>query len=413
MSIDFRTRKMRDARVLPLDEVFDGILPDAVGRNGELAAKGIAYKSLPALALVCEGRAMTLREQDGKLLYETGETHAGAVAQLDSDALSLLVQDQKTTMGLAMTSKVKMTRGNLDAWIGYEPVFRALLDGRPVHEAGAIELRDRDGAPLDLTRTFDLESDRAEVAHFLEQAGFLHVRDVFSEAEMAAVADDIDAAIAAAKPDDGASWWAGDSRGVEQAVRVLWFHEKSEALNTLLYDRRLQWLADLTGDGHDGRKMGAEGLVKPLDIRTGLSDLPWHKDCGQGGHSYYCCGLTVGISVTGADRESGALGVAPGSHRANVQTAGLDPSLDIAPIKLETRTGDLTVHCSDTLHRAHHPTKRPRKVVYTGFRLPPLPGDVIPKASKSEERAARAGLTNVRDRIDAADNPAAPANRED
>jgi hypothetical protein len=221
---------------------------------------------------------------------------------------------------------------------------------------------------------------------------------------MARVAEDLDAALALAKPEDGASWWAGDSQGVEHPVRVLWFHEKSEALDALLYDGRLQWLADLAGDGHDGSKMGAEGLIKPLDIRTGLSDLPWHKDCGQGGHSYYCNGLTVGISVTGADRESGALGVAPGSHRANVQTAGLDPSLDISPKKLETRTGDVTVHCSDTLHRAHHPTKRPRKVVYTGFRLPPKPGDVVPKVSKSVERSARAGLTNVRDRIDAADN---------
>ena len=275
--------------------------------------------------------------------------------------ISNLVQDRKTTMGLAMTAKVKMTRGNLDAWIGWEPVFRALLDGRPVHEPGAIVLRDLAGDALDLTRSFTFDDDREEIAHFLGEAGFLHIRNVFGEAEMAAVADDLDAALARARPDDGESWWAGDSKGVEQAVRVLWFHEKSEALDALLYDDRLQWLAELTGDGHDGSKMGAEGLVKPLDIRTGLSDLPWHKDCGQGGHSYVCCGMTVGISVTGADRRSGALGVAPGSHRANVQTAGFDPSLDIPPVKLETRTGDVTVHGSDTLHRAHQPTSRPRR----------------------------------------------------
>jgi hypothetical protein len=219
---------------------------------------------------------------------------------------------------------------------------------------------------------------------------------------MAAVSADLDAALARCEPDDGASWWAGDSRGVEQPVRVLWFHEQSGALNELLYDSRLQWLADLTGDGHNGSKMGAEGLIKPLDIQTGLSDLPWHKDCGQGGHSYSCSGLTIGISVTGADRRSGALGVVPGSHRANVQTAGLDESLDLAPIQLETRTGDLTVHCSDTLHRAHRPREEPRKVVYTGFRLPAQPGDELPQMPRREERAARAKLTNVRDRISAA-----------
>jgi ectoine hydroxylase-related dioxygenase (phytanoyl-CoA dioxygenase family) len=150
--------------------------------------------------------------------------------------------------------------------------------------------------------------------------------------------------------------------------------------------------------------MGAEGLIKPLDITTGLSDLPWHKDCGQGGHSYMCSGMTVGISVTGADRRSGALGVVPGSHRANVQTAILDPSLDLAPRLLETRTGDLTVHCSDTLHKSHRPKDRPRKVVYSGFRLPSRPGDVVRKVSQREQRAARARLTNVRDRIDASES---------
>lgn len=401
MSIDSRTRRRRDRRDLARDEVFDSILPDALERHGELAARGMLYKELPPLSLEVEGRAVSLREQDGKLILDEGEGSADAVASIGADALSDLVQDWKTTMGLAMNAKVKMTRGAFDAWIGWEPVFRALLDGRPVHEAGAIELRKRDGSPLDLSRSFELDDDRDEISHFLHEAGFLHVRSVFNDSEMAAVSADLDAALERAEPDDGASWWAGDSAGVQQPVRVLWFHEQSAALRELLRDERLQWIADLTGDGHDGSKMGAEGLVKPLDIQTGLSDLPWHKDCGQGMHSYMCCGLTVGISVTGADRRSGALGVVPGSHRANVQTAGRDESLDLAPVKLETRTGDLTVHCSDTLHRAHRPTEQPRKVVYTGFRMPLLPGDVAPEVSKEEERAARARLTNVRDRIEA------------
>jgi hypothetical protein len=171
-----------------------------------------------------------------------------------------------------------------------------------------------------------------------------------------------------------------------------------------LKDDRLAWLANITGDNLCGSTegagwLGAEGLIKPLDIKTGLSDLPWHKDCGQGRHSYYCNGLTVGISVTGADEHSGALGVVPGSHRANVQTAGKDTSLDLPAIKLVTQTGDLTVHCSDTLHRAHPPTERPRKVVYTGFRQPLMEGDIVEEVSIEKERAARARLTNVKDRI--------------
>ena len=47
------------------------------------------------------------------------------------------------------------------------------------------------------------------------------------------------------------------------------------------------------------------GLFKPLGVTQGISDVPWHKDCSLGGHSYRCCSLTVGISVTGADATSG------------------------------------------------------------------------------------------------------------
>jgi hypothetical protein len=209
-----------------------------------------------------------------------------------------------------------------------------------------------------------------------------------------------------AAPDDGESWWATDEDGVDQAVRVLFFDEKSEALRSLLHDDTYQWIGELTGDGHH-HPGGAEGLVKPLGIVRGLSDLPWHKDCGQGRHSYVCSGLTCGISVTGADRRSGALGVIPGSHRANTWGAGRDPGLDLQPLMLETQTGDVTVHCSDTLHRAHPPVDRPRQVVYSSFRLPPLPGDEIPPAPPGS-RLARAALSDAQSRIESADNEADP-----
>jgi len=404
MSIDCRTRRHCDRKPLHRDEVFDSLIPAAIARNAELAARGLTYKQLPALTFSVDGRSITLRERRGALCVESGDASDSAAVNLDSDALSDLVQDWATTMGLAMNSRVKMIRGNFDHWIGWEPVFRALFDGRPVHEAGAITITGPDGNDLDLGRSFGLDDDRGEISHFLHEAGFLHLRGVFTADEMAAVSADLDAALARARPDDGASWWAGNSRGEQQAVRVLFFHEQSAALAELLRDDRLAWLADITGDNlggnHDGEGwLGAEGLIKPLDIKTGLSDLPWHKDCGQGRHSYVCNGLTVGISVTGADERSGALGVVPGSHRANVQTAGKDDSLDLPSLKLATQTGDLTVHCSDTLHRAYPPIERPRKVVYTGFRQPLMEGDVVEEVPAEKQRAARAQLTDVQDRI--------------
>ena len=360
----------------------------------------------PSLGLHVDGAGLTLGVRDGVMQATPGVEGAGVVAELSADALSDLVQDTQSTMGLAMTSRVRLTAGNINEWIGWEPILRALFDGRKVHETGDVTFVGLDGGELDLDRAFTADDDHAEMAHFLREAGFLHIRNVFEREEMARIADDIDHWIARATPDDGESWWATDEDGLDQAVRVLFFYEKSEALRDLVDSDRYQWLAGLTGDGHR-HKGGAEGLVKPLGIVKGLSDLPWHKDCGQGQHSYICNSMTCGISVTGADRVSGALGVIPGSHRANTMATGRDPLLDLAPRMLETQTGDVTVHCSDTLHRAHPPIERPRKVVYSGFGLPPLPGDeVTPDPRYSRE--ARAELTSVQDRIAAADNPDAP-----
>jgi hypothetical protein len=405
MTIDHRTRLQKNERALQRDEVFDDVISTALQTPGDLAGRGATYQDAPSLGLHVDGRGLTLEVRDGVLTASAGVDTAGVVAEMAEDALSDLVQDSQSTMGLAMTSRVQLTAGSINEWIGWEPILRALFDGRKVHETGDVTFADLDGKPLDLTRSFTIDDDHEEIGHFLQEAGFLHITNVFEEDEMATVAADIDHWIDKATPDDGESWWATDDAGINQAVRVLFFYEKSEALRDLVESDRYQWLAGLTGDSHQ-HKGGAEGLVKPLGIVKGLSDLPWHKDCGQGRHSYMCNSMTTGISVTGADRVSGALGVIPGSHRANTMATGRDPLLDLEPRMLETQTGDVTVHCSDTLHRAHPPIERPRKVVYSGFGLAPLPGDEV-KPNPRYSRKARAELTDVQDRISAADNPEA------
>ena len=83
--------------------------------------------------------------------------------------------------------------------------------------------------------------------------------------------------------------------------------------------------------------------------------------------------MTVGISVTGADATSGQLRVVAGSHRALVWPAPvLQPGLDLPVVDLATRTGDITVHLSCTLHMAQPPVTTPRRVMYTSFGLPSL-----------------------------------------
>jgi hypothetical protein len=405
MSIDLRTRSAADVSELSADELFDVVLPEAIARHGDLAARGLTYLGVPALGLEVDGRRVTLDAEAGMLVIQPGTDSAQLIAVLSAGALSDLFQDLASAMGLAMTSRVKIVRGSINDWISWEPVLRALLDGRKVHETGDVTFVDLEGRTLDLGQVFTVDDDRDEMRQFLEEAGFLHLRGVFDQSEMAALGDDVDDWISRARPDDGESWWATDAEGAEQAVRVLFFYDKSAVLRRLVEDDRFAWIGGLTGDGHV-HSGGGEGLVKPLGIERGLSDLPWHKDCGQGRHSYFCNGLTCGISVTGADRVSGALGVIPGSHRANTMSAGRDRRLDLESRMLETETGDVTVHCSDTLHRAYPPIDRPRKVVYTGFSLPardPGAGRADP-ASARAARAARAALSDVQARIEAADN---------
>lgn len=399
MSVDHRCRLHRDAVDLDVDELLDDRLLSNIADNGDLAGRGARYRSLPSLGIDLGDRRFTIEVGDGPLRLREGLEAAGVVVSLDVDALSDVVQDRQSPMGLAMTSRVQVTTGSLDDWIGWEPALRALCEGRPVHESGAVDLT------VDVERRFTLDDDPDEMAAFLVEAGFLLVAGVFDEAEMDEIGTDIDASIADARDGDPGYWWCTDATGTEVAVRSLDFQDKSAAVRAALGDERLAWIGGLTGDGHIAPTT-CEGLVKPLDIVTGLSDLPWHKDCGQGLHSYKCNSLTVGISVTGAGRSSGALGVIPGSHRANTTASMRDPRLDLPSRLLETATGDITIHCSDTLHRAYPPTEHPRQVVYTSFTLPPLPGDEI-APNPRYSRAARSELTDVQERIADADNPAA------
>ena len=257
------------------------------------------------------------------------------------------------------------------------------------------------GPRFELRRSFTLDDDPDEIGHFLAQAGFLHIEGVFSEDEMAAVSHDLDGALATAERDDGASWWAQTQSGEWYPARILGFNQKSPALRSLLHSERFEAIGTFTDDEYVQRNPdagdSAEGLLKKVQVVEGISDVSWHKDCSMGGHSRHCCGLTVGLSVTGAGSENGELGVVPGSHRANISPLGVE-GLDLARLPLPTRTGDVTVHCSCTLHMSRPPVSAERRVVYTGFGLAARPGDQRVTRTTEEIRRDRASLNDqVRD----------------
>ena len=375
VSLDVRTRV--DADIRPVDEVsfFEDELPALMAERGALAAPGAAELDLDSFTVAMPPGTWTLTRHDTGFTVVRGDTGAARV-ELDGEELADLVNDLSTPMTLVTAGRLRMDRGDLGDFLDWWVVLRSLLDGRPAHTAGAVDFRAPDGAPLDLRRTFSPGDDDEEMAHFLAQAGFLHIGGLFGADEMGAVAGDIDAAFVHYEPDDGHSWWARTATGEHRAVRLQSFERHSPTTAALLEDERLLRLGRLTGDEY-GPPESIEALEKPIGVVEGISDLPWHKDCSLGRHSYRCCSLTVGISVTDADESSGQLAVVAGSHRALVQPAFTRRVWGLPFVDLPTRTGDITVHCSCTLHMSHAPVTRERRVMYTGFRLSDPEGQAV------------------------------------
>ena len=396
-TIDRRTRSMGDT-VAVSAEWLHNELPGILRETGALGARGVEVLGLSTLGFEVDGVAAHLTVVNGTLVVRDGTAADGPIAALDSAAFSDLAQDVVSTFGLVMAGHVEMRRGTSDEFVAWEPVLRAGLDARPVYEPGSIPFHAIGGGALDLERSFRVDDSPDEIGHFLVEAGYLHLDAVFTESEMAAVSAELDDAVAAATRDDGASWWARTEAEGWYASRILGFNLQSPTLQELVSTDRFRAIGQFTDDvmvQHDPREGdSAEGLWKKIGVVEGISDVSWHKDCTMGGHSRGCCGLVVGISVTGADARSGELGVVAGSHRANVQGTGVHPYLDLPRIPIPTQTGDITVHCSCTLHMSRPPVDRERRVVYTGFGLARRPGDVVERRSATEVRHARAALND-------------------
>jgi len=393
-TVDSRTRFEGDDIELDLHDFLDSQLPPLLEANGPEAAGSAALLGLEPLTLDVDGEVFTLEPRVDRIevLRTSGN---GTAVRLDRAAFSDLVQDVVSTFGVCMLGRADITQGDVDSFVEWEPVLRSLIDGRSAYRPGSITFKDREGRPLELQQSFTLQDDPDEVGHFLAQAGYLHVQRVFTESEMASVSAELDEAIAAAERDDGASWWAQTDAGEWYPARMLGFNLKSPSLRDLLGSDRFAAVMTFTNDEFSQQDPAsgdmAEGLLKKVGVVEGISDVSWHKDCAMGGHSRHCCGLTVGISITDATPDNGELGVVAGSHRANIPVLGTE-GLDLPKLPLPTQRGDITVHCSCTLHMSRPPISAERRVVYSGVSLAPRAGDHAADHDADERRRERAAL---------------------
>ncbi len=326
--------------------------------NGALAAEAAA--KLGTLAIRLEGgETYSYVARAGGVEVVPGDADARVVVELSAESWQGLAHDLESTPGLIYAGRVKAVRGELMRFLGWEPALRALLHGRPIFDPERTRLEDRDGAPLDPTRHFRLDDDPEDMAQFLSTAGFLIVKQVFSPQEVARFLEAAAQLRREAVEGDKQSWWGKNGRGESVLCRVI----RGGAipyLRELHRDPRITRLAALSDESLAPRNVDAdEGvtvLFKNPDMTEGLSDIPWHRDCGMGGHAVMCPILICTICLTSGRPEAGELRVLPGSWKSSYGFIdGRDPK---APrgVSLAAEAGDLSLHYGDLMHASLPPT---------------------------------------------------------
>jgi hypothetical protein len=384
MSFDVRTRVDGEVTRLGPAAVRDQ-LSAALAAGADLLEPALDLATRP-LTVDVDDATWHLARDGRRIALSDGPAPEGLRLRLTAEQLADLWCDEATPMTWLAGGTLDLD-GRLEHLLDWWVLLRGAIDHRAPHVAGAVDL-----GGVDLARSFTLDDADDDIAAFLSAAGFVHLRGVYSEAEMAAVSADMDAAAQTYEKGDGRSWWARTGDGDDRLVRMQGADATCPSIGRLVEDGRLARIGAIPRGGHEwGTRTGnrIEALFKPIGVVEGISDVPWHKDCSLGRHSYECSSLTVGISVSGAGPTSGQLRVVAGSHRALVWPALLRRDGDLPVVDLPTETGDVTVHLSCTLHMAQPPVERERRVLYTGFRLP--------APNPAATRAARERLGQVRE----------------
>jgi ectoine hydroxylase-related dioxygenase (phytanoyl-CoA dioxygenase family) len=328
--------------------------------HGAIAAADDALLSLGGLAFrVPSGEAFTYRPRPGGVDVVPGEADAATVIELAPELWSEIVHDLESAPGLLYAGRLRCARGDAMRFVRWEPALRAMYHGRPIFLSERAELRDLRGGPLDPGRSFTLADDRAEMAHFLRTAGYLLAKAVFPPAETRGLQECAREHEARAQKGDKRSWWAKNAAGEEVLCRVTRCGEVDEHLRELARDPRIADLAALSHHDLVPRERWGDGvsvLIKNPGVTEGLSDLPWHRDCGMGGHASMCPVLIFSIYLAPSRPETGELRMLPGSHEASLGFfEATDPR---APrgIGLRADPGDVTLHYGDIMHAAPPPT---------------------------------------------------------
>lgn len=347
------------------DHFHEVVLPAALAAgNAALVARDLR-DTAPISFELPDGRCVTyVPTPDGVDIVRAITADTGAVVAIDESDWADFVHEMRSAFGLLYAGLVQARTGSLEHLIRWEPPLRAMFCGRPVYDPDELEFVDLRGEPLDLHRTFTLDDDPAELRHFMSQTGFAHVRGVVTPDALAGLVAEVDRLQDAATPGDDRSWWARRADGTDVVCRLTYVSERSEVLARAHELPGLQQLVGIVApDGaelavFDDRSDGHSVVIKHPEVAEGLSDLPWHIDCGLGGHPVLCPSVLVGVQLEDASAGAGRLHFLAGSWRTSCHqlTTAQTESGRYPVVALDTRAGDVTLHYGHGMHLAPPPS---------------------------------------------------------
>jgi hypothetical protein len=318
-----------------------------------------------SLTFLVEDDAVTFRAAEGTVVVDEGTTGGDVVVRLDRQAWGDLVHQVRTPVNLLLSQAISFEAGGFGDLADWEVALRYVLTGVPPYDPGRADLRGRDPRA---SHTLD-DSDE-ELREQLATMGYLHLKGVFTAEEVAAANAEVDRLAALAVPGDDTSWWVTDEDDQDKLCRLVYATQRSTVLAGLENDPRITRLGHLLDPSMrvaPDRMEGSAVLIKVPGKTTGLSNIPWHQDCGMGGHSIFCPSVSIGIQLTGSSPETGNLLMVPGSQG---QALHVDwtKRLDAPVVEVDTAPGDVTVHVQDVMHASPRPKAQGgRRTMYVTF----------------------------------------------
>ncbi|MBW2425616.1 MAG: phytanoyl-CoA dioxygenase family protein, partial [Deltaproteobacteria bacterium] len=336
------------------DAYHEDTLPKLLsGEWGQMAARGA--RSLPPLAIrLPDGRAYTYQPDASTVRIAKGDEGAATVVELDEVLWQGVRHSLETPSGLVLTQRVRVVEGEVGDFMRWEPALRVLYEEIPAYDPEAV-LIGSDGGEVDPTTSFYPNDDPERMADFLRTTGYILVREVLPSDEIESLLEVAEALRAAAREEDGGSWWSQHEDGRRMCSRVI-NGGADPRIRALPGDPRLMRIVALSD--YELEPTPTDNLHVLFKhsgmVFDGKADQPWHRDCGLGGHALMCPIMNGSVFLLPANRETGELRFMPGSWK----TAGcsvVDDDDEIG-IGIEANPGDFAIHYGDGMHAGTPPT---------------------------------------------------------